>query len=490
MSNYIKSRETLLKELEELQQENNRLKASIIDSGIATTNNEELEFRRTEDFHLSILQTSMDGFLLVDKETKILEVNEAYCRMSGYSVIELTTMRVSDLEVMESAEEITEHLRKVILYGDDRFDTRHRRKDGSVYDIEISVMHRFFDQGRFIIFLRDISDRKRSELSLHESETNYRSLVETAQELVWKCDSTGNFIYLNPSWEKTHGYKLEEMLGKPFSEFLPPANREKDLGEFKKLLNNKVLTEYETNHIARNGKVLTLLFNAIPLLDQSGNVIGTQGTAIDITRRKEEEAELIIAKEQAEQSDKLKSAFLANMSHEIRTPMNGILGFAELLKESKLSGEEQHEYIEIIEKSGARMLNIINDIVDISKIESGQMKVHIQESNINDQIEYMHTFFLPEAKNKGLKFFIQNPLSSKESTIFTDREKLFAILTNLIKNAIKFCDKGSIKLGYLKKGSELEFFVTDTGIGIDKQRQEVIFDRFSQADNYDSRATV
>ena len=197
-------------------------------------------------------------------------------------------------------------------------------------------------------------------------------------------------------------------------------------------------------------------------------------------------AELVIAKEHAEQSDRLKSAFLANMSHEIRTPMNGILGFASILKEADLSGEEQREFLELMEQSGVRMLNIINDIVDISKIESGLMEVHLKESNINEQIDYIHTFFKPEMDKKRIQFFSKKSLIGKEAVIITDREKLYAILTNLVKNAIKYTDEGSIEFGYdLKTESQttvLEFFIRDTGIGIPKHRQEPIFERFIQAD--------
>jgi len=192
--------------------------------------------------------------------------------------------------------------------------------------------------------------------------------------------------------------------------------------------------------------------------------------------------ELLKAKEQAEESDRLKSAFLANMSHEIRTPMNGILGFAELLKEPGLTGEEQQDYIRIIQKSGVRMLNIINDIVDISKIESGLMKLEIQESNINEQIEYIYTFFKPEVEAKGMKLIINTPLPTKEAILKTDREKVYAILTNLVKNAIKYSNKGTIEIGYIKKDTSLEFYVKDTGIGIPNDRQDAIFERFIQAD--------
>ena len=192
--------------------------------------------------------------------------------------------------------------------------------------------------------------------------------------------------------------------------------------------------------------------------------------------------ELIEAKEKAEESDRLKSAFLANMSHEIRTPMNGILGFADLLKEQEITVEDQQEYINIIKNSGVRMLNILNDIIDISKIESGMMEVDIKESNINEQIEYIYTFFKPEVKDKGMQLSYINSLPGKEAIIKTDREKIFAIITNLVKNAIKYSEKGTIEFGYNKKDEYLEFFVKDTGIGIAKGMQKSIFDRFIQAD--------
>jgi signal transduction histidine kinase/CheY-like chemotaxis protein len=198
--------------------------------------------------------------------------------------------------------------------------------------------------------------------------------------------------------------------------------------------------------------------------------------------------ELVKAKEKAQESDRLKTAFLANMSHEIRTPMNGILGFAQLIKHVRLNDDERNEYIEIIENSGARMLNIINDIMDISKIEAGLIVCRRSNTNVNEQIKDIHSFFSPETKEKGISFSFVNSLPDDEAGIITDSEKLYAILANLVKNAIKFCDEGSIVLGYKKKGDNLEFFVTDTGIGIPLDRQAAIFERFVQADLEDRRA--
>jgi len=198
--------------------------------------------------------------------------------------------------------------------------------------------------------------------------------------------------------------------------------------------------------------------------------------------------ELNKAKEQAEESDRLKSAFLANMSHEIRTPMNGILGFADLLKEPGLTGDEQQKYIRIIEKSGERMLNIITDIIDISKIEAGETKVVLSETNVDELMDFVHAFFQPEAEAKGLVLSAIGISTDHSTCIRTDREKLYAILANLVKNALKFCEQGSIDFGYQAREGWIDFFVSDTGPGISPEKQDHIFERFVQVDHASKQA--
>lgn len=197
--------------------------------------------------------------------------------------------------------------------------------------------------------------------------------------------------------------------------------------------------------------------------------------------------ELKKAKEKAEKNDRLKSAFLANISHEIRTPMNGILGFAELLKKKELTGEQQNKYINIIEKSGERMLNILNDLIEISKIESGHMGLSLSAENINEEIRFIHSFFMPEIVKKELQIIYDIPLNEKQAIIITDHDKIHAILTNLVKNAIKFTPAGSITFGYFVEKDLLHFYVKDTGIGIAEGNLKEIFERFVQADETISR---
>ena len=205
---------------------------------------------------------------------------------------------------------------------------------------------------------------------------------------------------------------------------------------------------------------------------------------IDITGRKNAEQELMKAKEKSDESDRLKSVFLANMSHEIRTPMHGILGFTELLKKPELSVEKQLMCISMIEKGSKRLFNIIKDFISISKVEPGHLKVHISACNINEQIEYIYTFFKPEVEEKGMQLFFKDSLPTKIAVLQTDSEKIIAILTNLVKNAIKYSDKGTIEFGYSLKPAgvflEVEFYVKDTGRGIPQDKMKTIFERFIQ----------
>lgn len=193
-------------------------------------------------------------------------------------------------------------------------------------------------------------------------------------------------------------------------------------------------------------------------------------------------------KTKAIESDRLKSAFLANMSHEIRTPMNGILGFSDLLKNPKITPEIQERYIEIIEKSGLRMLNIINDIIDISKIEASLLNVELKECHLNKKFENIYNLFKPEVEAKGLILRCPNLRDTEQIIFKTDCDKVSAVLMKLIRNAIKYSQTGTIEFGYTIKRKYMEFYVKDEGIGVGLEKQQAIFERFIQADIEDVQA--
>ena len=354
------------------------------------------------------------------------------------------------------------------------------------------------DGKQCLVIATDITERKHAEEKLKK----VTAAVENSKVSVLITNSDGIIEYANPYFTQLSGFTPNEYIGKTLGILKSNYHTKGFYKELWHTIKSGKTWEGEFYNLKKDGT--KYWENAIISPVYNNNVL-THFVAIktDITATKQMIAELKAAKEKAEENERLKTAFLANMSHEIRTPMNGILGFAGLLKEPKLSGAEQQEYIGIIEKSGARMLNIINDVIAISKVESGQMKTFISPTNVNEQIEYIYNFFKQEAEHKGLHLFFKNSLPDKDAFVETDKEKLYAVLTNLVKNSIKFCDAGTIEIGYrlskdktpvvsasngLSTTAELEFYVKDTGVGIPKDRREAIFDRFVQADIGDERA--
>ncbi len=244
---------------------------------------------------------------------------------------------------------------------------------------------------------------------------------------------------------------------------------------------------YEVVGIRKNGKEFPLRVEArtIPYKGQKVRVTEFR----DITEQKKIESELIASKEQAEESNRLKTEFLNNMSHEIRTPMNGILGFSDLLNEPDLSDEKLKNYVNIIQNSGQQLLRIIDDIIDISKLGAKQVRVKESPVCLNEILFELFSVFDIKAKENKTPLYLKKGLSDKQSTILTDNSILTKILSNLLENSLKFTNVGFIELGYELKNQEIEIFVKDTGIGIEPGKHEAIFERFSQAERDLSKKT-
>ncbi len=342
---------------------------------------------------------------------------------------------------------------------------------------------------------------KKAKEKAEENERLFKDLVESSQNLIWKCDLQGKFTYLNAAWEHTHGYKLHEMLNRPFSDFQRPEVFERDVIEFTKHLKGGFVKGYETFHIRKDGTEIPLIFNALPLFNNKGEIIGTQGTAFNISVLKSTEKQLIKAKERAEESDRLKTEFINNMSHEIKTPMNGILGFSRMLNKPGKSEEKKKHFISIIQNSGNQLMRIIDDILEISKLETKQVVAKNENLCLNDLLLQLFSIFDIKAKENRTPLYLKKGLSDQESTIFADESKLNKILSNLLENALKFTVSGFIEFGYRilpvgtdlpdgtsqQKGTFLQLYVKDTGIGIASSKQESIFERFSQANKDLSR---
>ncbi len=337
---------------------------------------------------------------------------------------------------------------------------------------------------------QDITKMKRVENQLKENSNFLDTIIEDAAISMWISDKNGIAIKINSACLDLFGAKKEEVIGKYnlFEDnvidkmgFKPLVEGVFSKGELADFIIDYNFMEVEHVEVKEaTHKVIRTIIT--PVFGLNKEVTNAIVQTIDLSETKKFERELIEAKEKAEESDNLKTAFLANMSHEIRTPMNGILGFADLLKSPGLTGDKQKKYIEIIEQSGKRMLNIISDLIDISKIETGQVEVFEEDFDINQLLEDLLVFFKPEAEQRGLIINQDSELRKLDSYIVTDKTKLTQILTNLIGNALKFTKQGKIDFGYTIQNDFLQFYVKDTGVGISADFQQKIFVRFIQED--------
>jgi PAS domain S-box-containing protein len=449
--------------------------------------NAEKAVEESEKKFRSMIEHSAEAISLIDQNGNILYESPSVLTLTGYD----TTDRIGKNALLnvfrEDRRRIRDKLGQMIAGKVKSESVRFRsiRKDGTIWWIDATATNMLDDPnvGAIVVNYRDITTQKKAEEALSLSEEKYRSIVETTSEWIWEIDKDGRHIYSNMSIEKILGYKVEEFVQLNAFDFIDVKDRNECLEKLSEYIQTKTgWRNWIIRWRHKNGSLRYLESNADPVLDLNGNVTGFRGVDRDITARKQAEEELKKAKERAEESDRLKTAFLANMSHEIRTPMNGILGFAELLKNPDLSGVEQNKYIGIIEQSGERMLSIINDLIDISKIESGQVELNIGPSSINEMLDNLYEFFLPEAEKKRLNLVVMKELTDNRSIIETDEMKLTQVLSNLIKNALKYTSDGTVSFGYKIDKESIKLFVQDTGIGIRPELHKKIFERFLQGD--------
>ena len=457
---------------------------------------EENKLRHSLSLLDASLESTADGILIVDMQGNISKWNHKFVTMWGFTE-EIMVAHNDDyliksiLEQLSEPDIFTSKVKYLYDHPDESSSDIIHFKDGRIFE-RYSQPQRLGDEilGRVWSF-RDISERIKSQGKI----TMLAHAVRSISECVSITDMQDITLFVNNAFLKTYGFEENEILGKSIS-IIRSANNPSSLT--KSILPDTIGGGWhgELINVRKDGTEFPVYLSTSIIRDDEGNPIALIGVANDITERKQAELELIKAKEKAEESDRLKSAFLANMSHEIRTPMNGILGFADLLRTPGLNGKSQQEYLSIIEKSGNRMLSILNDIIDLSKIESGQTDIHISETNVNSLIESVCAFFKPQAEEKGISLSCSNHLHLKNTLMSTDKDKLYAILSNLVNNAIKYSKDGVITFGYsftdlsdeFGNPTEIKFYVKDMGIGIPKNRQQAIFERFIQADITDNKA--
>lgn len=338
-----------------------------------------------------------------------------------------------------------------------------------------------------------VISRKAAEDSLLKEKGYLDQLFEGSPEAIVMIEKNGTVSKVNSEFTHLFGYSSEEITGHNIDDYIANDEVLDEARSITKKVSQGEIYELETQRKHKNGHLIdvSVLVTPIRINDL---LVGCYGIYRDITDRKMIEKNLITAKNKAEESDKLKSAFLSNMSHEIRTPMNAILGFSTLLSDPGVSEDEKAEFVRIIKDRGNDLMRIIDDIIDVAKIESGQIKVEIKECQVNILLTNLMVTFNEIKRKQAKNNIILNCLPGNTDTDFTilsDGNRLRQILTNLIENALKFTERGIIEFGYTLKNigndSFIEFFVRDTGIGIPKEMHEIIFERFRQVDDTNTR---
>ncbi len=443
-----------------------------------------LDLEGKDEWHRVLDFASTEGIFILENSI-VVEANQTGCEMFGYTYEEAIGLKAPDVFEPVDKKTIIERITQKITGF---YRVKAIRKDGTKFSAELYGRNIIF-QGKSmrLSLVRDISDRIKIEKELQENELKFKTIFEHAADGILVGDENGYIIDANSSFCKLTGYSRDEILYKFIAEIFSKSSLNKKPLRFD-LLNkgHSIISEREI--ISKNGNHIPIEMNTTALKNNYYLAI-----VRDMTERKKEEQvlveknrQLLFAKKKAEKSDQLKSEFLANMSHEIRTPMNGIMGFARLLEEEE-DREQQKLYIDIIENSSYQLMRIIDDILEISILETKQVKVINNPLNLNKLFLELFTIYDRQAKINKTPLYIKYGLDDEKAIIMVDETKLRKVLYNLINNALRYTNEGYVEIGYELVNDKLKFFVKDTGIGIIKEKQKIIFERFSQAEKHLSK---
>jgi len=444
----------------------------------------------SEEYYRSLFALSPAGILLEDTEGNILEANEAVFRLSGYSKEELLGKNIRIFAPEEDETRIRKDLQRIIAGETLRQEVINVRKDGSKQHAELTDTRIILPDGRqgILSVNNDITERKKAEEALRKTNESLSLAQEVGQIGSWDWDLVNDKLNWSDQTFRQFGLKPGEISPsrESFDQFTHPDELEKIEKAMREAIDNHKTYELKVKMLRKDGSEWIMHTVGKLFSDDHGNrrFIGIQH---DISEQVKLTHDLIKAKEKAEESNRLKSEFLANLSHEIRTPMNGIIGFSGLLNQEDLKSEERKTYANIVVNSSKQLLRIIDDILEISQLQTQQIKVVEMEVSLSDLLMQLFSIYDLKAQESGLHLYLRNLLSHEESIVFTDESKLLKIIGNLLENAIKFTHEGKIEIGLQKKGKKLEFCIKDTGVGIRKEMLEKIFERFSQEEKEISR---
>jgi PAS domain S-box-containing protein len=448
------------------------------------------DIQKGEMLHQSneILSQMNDGVIVINFGGKITSWSGNAFQIFGYKSSEILGQDISAL--WSSEINMEDHLYSILseieIFGFYQKEISCKHKNGRAIPIELTAKILYDSQENplsLVLVNRDITNRKEAQKALQNSEKRYRNIFESILDGVIIYNMKREIVEVNNMAIKMYGYSYTEFKQTINARYIHPVQNH-SFEEVVNHLNSNYDRMFEGESVDRRKNGEQFFVNVKGRLIDYNNAPHLLIIVRDITSIKQSEQDLLLAKEKAVESEKLKSAFLANMSHEIRTPMNSIIGFSDLLDDEDVSQEEKGHFLKIIRKNGSQLLNIINDIIDVSKIEAGQVKLNFENINLVELFMDLYQMFEPVAAEKNIELINAAANRSEAFSIETDEVRLKQILINLINNAMKFTHEGSIEFGFKLTDQEksIHFYVKDTGIGISKEKQNDIFQRFMQAE--------
>ncbi|MFO7655552.1 MAG: PAS domain S-box protein [Bacteroidales bacterium] len=473
--------------------------------------------RESEQKYRELIDGMNETVWVIGFDGKLIDVNNKALEILGYTKEELLTIGIYGIDSALHVDEIKALLGFMPEDKIEIFETTHKTKDGRIFPVEVySSIVNYQGEKAFLSIARDITERKRNEkiqqilYDIARTAASAKSIETLLEEVRTKLSNvldTANFYVALHNPEKgtlkkvilvNEKFNIEEW------EVKNSLSGYVILSATTLLVTGEERKKFAQNHQLTLSGIPPECWLGVPLMEDEkafGVLVVqsyTNASAYDansarllemvahelsiVFQRKKMIGDLIHAKEKAEESDRLKLAFLANISHEIRTPMNGILGFLDLLKRPNLNDGQKEKFIAVVNQSGQRLLATINDIVEISKIESGLIELQNTKTSIEEIMDYHYEFFKHQALATHLTFKRKDTVFGQKALVIADKYKLNGILTNLLSNALKFTHQGGIEFGNYIKDKELVFYVKDTGIGIPPERAISIFDRFVQAE--------
>ena len=444
----------------------------------------EKALKESKERYRVLVENTGEGLGVVDISEKFTYANPAACSIFGLPQESL--MGKSLLSFLDPVS-IKEIERQTAMRKEGEksiYELEIIRPDGEKRWIIVTATPQYDAEGDFIStfgIFRDITQRKQAETKVRESEQRLREIVELANDWIWEIDPMWRYTFVSPKVFNIVGYTPEEMLGKTPFDFILPEDVDKVSAALRETVHQfKPITSMITRALHKNGQPLYFETSGIPIFDEAGNYQGYRGAERDVTLRILYEKELIIAKEKAEESDRLKSSILANMSHELRTPLNGIIGFAEILRE-ELRDSEYEGMAENIHASGKRLMTTLNSIITLSQLEAGKVNVISKEIDLKESLISIAKSFELQIQEKKIQMDVSGLIPLR---VISDEHLLKQLLRQLIDNAIKFTDYGKIILESERVRNEdrdwVVIHLTDTGIGIDKEYYDIIFQEFRQ----------